>query len=75
MKKTRTSAREPEMRSRYNFRGGVRGRYAARYAESTNVVLLDPDVAKLFPDSKSVNDALRALVAIIKRTRRGVPRS
>jgi len=39
----------------------------ARYAEGTNVVLLDPDVAKDFPDSSSVNEALRALSAIIRR--------
>jgi hypothetical protein len=45
----------------------VRGKYAARYAEGTNVVLLEPDVAELFPDSRTVNDALRALVAIVDR--------
>lgn len=40
--------------------------YAARYAEGTNVVCLDPDVREVFPDSESVNRALRALVQIIK---------
>ena len=45
----------------------VRGKYAARYAEGTNVVLLEPDVAELFPDSRTVNDALRALVATVDR--------
>ena len=45
---------------------GVRGKYADAYAEGTNVVLLDSDVAKVFPDSESVNRALRALVKIIQ---------
>jgi hypothetical protein len=58
-----------EMRPEYDFRGGVRGKYAARYTEGTNLVLLDPDVARAFPDA-AVNDALRALVGIIERTRK-----
>jgi len=55
------------MLDEYDFRGGVRGKYAARYAEGSNVVLLDPDVAKVFPDAESVNQALRALAEIIRR--------
>jgi hypothetical protein len=51
-----------EMRSHYDFSGGVRGKYAARYAEGTNVVVLAPDVAEVFPDSIAVNEALRTLV-------------
>ena len=51
----------------YDFSKGRRNKYAARYREGTNVVLLDPDVAELFPDSASVNDALRALGRIAKR--------
>ena len=62
--------REPDMRAEYDFRGGVRGKYAARYAEGTNVVLLDLDVAELFPISRTVNEALRALVAIYNRRSR-----
>lgn len=57
---------EFEMRDEYDFRGGVRGKYAERYARGTNVVLLDPDVAEVFPDSAAVNRALRALAGIIK---------
>lgn len=56
------------MRPEYDFSGGVRGKYADRYRKGTNVVLLDPEVAAAFPDSTSVNDALRALLAIAKRT-------
>lgn len=47
------------MRDQYDFSKGIRGKYAKRYAEGTNLVLLDPDVAKKFPDSESVNKALR----------------
>lgn len=45
----------------YDFAGGVRGKYAARFAQGSNLVLLEPDVAQRFPDSRSVNEALRAL--------------
>ena len=44
------------------IKSGVRGKYAKKYAEGTNVVLLDPDVAKAFPTSESVNKALRILI-------------
>jgi|SRR5687767_12137619 len=54
-----------EMQAEYDFSKGIRGRYAARYAQGTNLVLLDPDVSQSFPDSASVNEALRTL---IKRT-------
>lgn len=68
MKKKTTSksnAKVREMRSEYDFSGGVRGKHAKRYKEGSNIVLIDPDVAKVFPDSKSVNEALRALLPII----------
>jgi hypothetical protein len=61
MSKARKSKRSPRMRRQYDFSGGVRGRYAAKYAKGSNVVVLDPDVAELYPDSRSVNKALRAL--------------
>ena len=67
MKKGPKGQRDPAMLDEYDFRGGVRGKYAARYAEGSNVVLLDPDVAKVFPDAESVNQALRALAEIIRR--------
>jgi hypothetical protein len=47
------------------IRRGVRGKYAADYTDGTNIVVLDPDVAKRFPNAASVNDALRALGRII----------
>ncbi len=53
---------EDEMRSEYDLRGGVRGKYYKQYMEGTNLVLLDPDVAAVFRDSESVNQALRVLI-------------
>ena len=53
---------EDDMRSEYDLRGGVRGKYYKQYMEGTNVVLLDPDVAAVFRDSESVNRALRVLI-------------
>ena len=50
----------------YDFSKGTRGKYAQRYAQGSNVVVLDPEVTKEFPDSKSVNDALKSLTHIIK---------
>lgn len=70
MKKDKSRIRETDMADHYDFRGGVRGKYAARYAAGTNVVLLEPDVAEVFPTSEAVNEALRALVAITRRARR-----
>ena len=48
-----------EMRPEYDLRGGVRGKYYERYKAGSNVVLLEPDVAKVFRDSATVNEALR----------------
>lgn len=60
-KAKRVSVREG-MRDEYDFSDGVRGKYAARYAEGTNLVLLAPDVAAEFPNATAVNKALRALI-------------
>jgi hypothetical protein len=51
---------DDEMRPEYDFTGGVRGKYAKRYAEGTNLIVLEPDLAAEFPDSRSVSRALRA---------------
>ena len=58
--------RDPEMLDEYDFSGGVRGKYVGRFAKDSNVVVLDPDVAQVFTDSESVNQALRALAGIIQ---------
>jgi hypothetical protein len=51
------------MRDEYDFSKGVRGKHAKRFAEGTNLVLLEPEVAKYFPTAKSVNLALRGLIS------------
>ena len=53
---------EPEMRAEYDFSGAIRGKYYKRYLEGTNVVVLDPDVAKRFKNSASVNEVLRTFL-------------
>ncbi|TYQ24580.1 hypothetical protein PseudUWO311_18525 [Pseudanabaena sp. UWO311] len=55
-----------ELQSEYDFSGGVRGKYYQDYMRSSNVVILDPDVAEIFRDSASVNDALRLLAKLMK---------
>ena len=62
--KTKTS---DGMRKEYDFRGGIRGKYAARVRERSNIVVLDADVAAAFPNSSAVNRALRALLEIVPR--------
>jgi hypothetical protein len=57
-----------EMKTEYDFSSGIRGKYAKQYQQGNNVVLIDPELLEAFPDSKAVNDALRALVAIANRT-------
>ena len=73
MKKTsRKSAPDSDrdtMRPEYDFSGGVRGATAARFREGTNIVLLDPDVKEVFPDSAAVNEALRTFARLIKPRR------
>lgn len=50
------------MRDEYEFSDGARGKYARRYGDGSKVVVLDPDVARAFPDSAAVNAALRRLL-------------
>lgn len=60
-----TSSRpdDAEMRPHYDFIGGVRGKYAAQFPAGCIAVVLDPDVAEVFPDAAAVNEALRNLTA------------
>jgi hypothetical protein len=60
-KPSNKSARQP-IRGEYDFSQGERGKYARRYAQGTNVIVLEPDVAKVFSDSKSVNVSLRNII-------------
>lgn len=61
-KKASPQSPEPEMRAEYDFTNAVRGKYAKRFAEGTNVVLLAPDVAAEFPTATSANRALREVI-------------
>jgi hypothetical protein len=63
----KTMHNDPDMLEEYDFSKGIRGKYSKRYEEGTNIVVIDPDVAKFFPDHDSVNETLRSLVAIMKR--------
>jgi hypothetical protein len=58
--------KDPDMLEEYDFSKGIQGKYAKRYGEGTNVVVIEPDVAKIFPDHDSVNQALGSLAEIIK---------
>ena len=51
------------MKKEYDFTEGVRGKYAKRFEKGTNLVLLEPEVAKYFPTAKSVNRALKRLIS------------
>jgi len=62
--------KDPDMLEEYDFSKGVRGKYAKKYAEGTNVIVIEPDVAKVFPDHDSVNQALRSLIEIIRRQKK-----
>ena len=62
MSQDMNSERDPDMLEEYDFSKGVRGKYAGRFAQGSSVVVLDPDVAQVFTDSESVNQALRALI-------------
>ena len=55
------------MREEYDFTGGIRGKFAKRFSDGSNIIVLDPDVAKLFPDSKTVNEVLRSIAKIAQQ--------
>ena len=57
------------MRSEYDFSKAVRGVTAARYAQGTNVVVIDPQVLDVFPNGETVNQALRALAPVLRQQR------
>jgi hypothetical protein len=72
MKKA-TSKRDDDLRPEYDFsslKGGVRGKYHRRFRASTNIVRLEPDLAKVFPTDRAVNEALRTVVRASRAPRR-----
>ena len=72
--KKQTRRKPPEdkdtMRPEYDFSKGVRGKHAAKYAEGTNVVVLDPDVAREFRTTEQANEALRAVFRLLEQHRK-----
>ena len=70
MKKVKKTVANDDMRREYDFGGAVRGKYYERFRQGSNLVLLDPDVAEAFPNSESVNQALRALASVTRKSRR-----
>lgn len=62
--------KDRDMLEEYDFSKGIQGKYAKRYAQGTNVVVIEPDVTKFFPDHDSVNQALRSLTEIIKKQKK-----
>ncbi len=66
----RKAKESEELRPRYKREDlgvGVRGKYFESYREGTNLVLLNPEVAKVFPTDESVNDALRSLIDLAEK--------
>jgi hypothetical protein len=55
-----------DLQPEYDFSGGVRGKYYEAYQQSSNVRVLDPDMAEIFHDSAAVNEALRLLAKVAK---------
>ena len=58
---------DQDMLDEYDFSKGIRGKYAKRLKKGTNIIVIDPDVAEYFSDSKTINDALRSIIPIIKQ--------
>ena len=74
MSRKASSKPRNEMRPEYDFSGGPRGRFYKEYIKGTNVVVLDPDVAEVFPDSAAVNQTLRSLAQLAAKQAKGKPR-
>ncbi len=66
-KRSRNKQNADDMRPEYDFSKGVRGKYATRYASGTNIIVLEPDVAREFPTDFEVNETLRAVAKLLKR--------
>jgi len=60
---------DPTMLEEYDFSNGVRGKYASKCKAGTNLVILDPELIEYFPDSASVNEALKSLAKLMKKYR------
>ncbi len=74
MENMKKSKEKDRMREEYDFTGGIRGKYAKRFSDGSNIIVLDPDVAKLFSDSKTVNEVLRSIARIARQKAKKVTR-
>ena len=70
MEKNKEDKTISEMLPEYDFSSGVRGKYASRFPEGSNVIVLDPDLAEIFEDSEAVNRALRTLAHSVRGERK-----
>ena len=73
MKKADDTAAD-DLRPEYDFasmKGGVRGKYAKRFREGTNIVLIDPAMVEAFPTEAAVNEALRGVLNTARAVRSG----
>ena len=57
--------KKDEMLEEYDFSKGIRGKYTKAYNDGVNIIKLDKDITKFFPDAKSVNEALRTLIKLV----------
>lgn len=68
MKKENKQCLEDDLRPEYDLKSllksGIRGKYAHRFRKGTNIVILDPDVASVFPNGEAVNEALRLVIQL-----------
>jgi hypothetical protein len=63
----RRMQKDPDMLEEYDFSKAKQGKYTKKYDAGTNVVVIEPDVAKYFPDHDSVNETLRSIIGILKK--------
>ena len=68
MNDAQNSPIDPDMEADYDFSQGVQGKYAHRFVQGSNIIVLAPDVAAVFSDSAAVNDALRTLITVARQT-------
>jgi len=61
--------KQNEIVEEYDFSKGIRGKYAEQYNDGVNIIKLDKDVSKIFPDAQSVNNALRTLINLIPKNK------
>lgn len=74
MSKASNKKSDLDLLNEYDFSKGVRGKYAGRYVEDSNVVVLPPDLAQAFPTAEAVHDALRDVLMRTEKARKNAPR-